>query len=270
MPKLKVAFLGPETTFSHQAVLKIFPNNALLPEKSIQDVFEAVDLGKAGFGVVPVENSTEGSVNVTLDLLAESKLSILKETSIPISHFLLSKASLEKVKIVFSHPQALAQCRKWLESKLPNAELSETTSTAKAAEISSVTENSAAIASKLAAESFGLQVLAENIQDNSKNLTRFIAIGKNGFAKSGKLKTSILFAVQHKPGALFDALKAFKVYDVNLTRIESRPSKKTPWEYLFFVDFEGSALEERIKKALEELKAHCAHFKILGSFEVIE
>lgn len=265
-----IAFLGPEATFSHQAALKLFSNVELLPEKSIQDVFEIVKVGKANFGVVPVENSTEGSVNVTLDLLSEFNLSILKETSISISHYLLSKTSLKELKIVFSHPQALAQCRKYLEKNLPNVELAETASTAKAAEISAGTQNSAAIASKLAAEKFGLKILAENIQDSSNNLTRFIAVGKNGFSKGAKTKTSILFAVSHNPGALFDALKAFKVYDVNLTKIESRPSRKNAWEYNFFVDFEGFVEEEKIKKALKELQEHCEQFRVLGSFEVVE
>lgn len=267
----KTAFLGPEATFSHAAALKFFPKSELLPEKSIQDVFEAVKNSKAGFGVVPVENSTEGSVNVTLDLLADCDLSVIRECSVPISHCLLSKSkSISEIKLVHSHPQALAQCRKWLEKNLPNAELAECSSTARAAEIALQNNGSAAIASRLAAEKFGIGILAEDVQDFSGNITRFLAISKNPAIPSGKAKTMILFSTMHKPGALFDVLKSLKVYNVNMTRIESRPSKKTAWEYVFFVDVEGRSTEPGLTHAFEEIKQHCKLFRILGSFEVLE
>ena len=268
-----VAFFGPEATFTHQAALKFFPNSRLLPEKSIQDVFRALEDGKAEFGVVPIENSTEGSVNITLDLLSDSKFCIFSETSLKIEHFLLSsEESLEKIKIVYSHPQALAQCRNWLEARLPKAELSEALSTSKAAEIASQSKGSAAISSILAAKKFGLNVLAERIQDNQSNMTKFVVVSKECHAaKAGKtFKTTLLFSVKHKPGALFDVLKALKVYNVNMARIESRPSKQTPWEYVFFVDIEGFSEEPDIRHALKELEGHCHVFRILGSYPVIE
>ncbi|HIH32795.1 MAG TPA: prephenate dehydratase [Candidatus Diapherotrites archaeon] len=266
----KVAYLGPEASFSHAAALKLFPNAKIVPEKSFQDIFRIVEEGKAEFGVVPIENSTEGSVNVNLDLLAEGELKIVKETSMKIEHQLVSKAgSLKEVKIVFSHPQGLAQCRQWLQKNLPEVELSESSSTAKAAESVAGIPNSAAISSLLAARKFGLNIIAENIQDNPNNQTRFVVISKKAAKPSGKVKTSILFSTKHKPGALFDALKALKDFGVNMTKIESRPSKKDAWHYVFFVDFEGSQESENVKKALEELGRHCDSLKILGSFEVI-
>lgn len=264
---LKVAFFGPETTFTHMAALKKFGSTTqLIAKDSIEEVFRAVESGNADYGVVPIENSTEGTVNHTLDRFLVSNLNIIAEVSLDVNHNLLSRYSLKEVKKVYSHPQALAQCRKWLSDNLPKAELIAVSSTAKAAEDATLYLESAAIASNLAAQKHGLKILAENIEDNSHNMTRFLVIGKIQPKKSAKNKTSVVFSTPHKAGALYNVLGVFNKFKLNLTKIESRPSRLKQWEYVFFIDFEGYVGDSNVKKAIGELKKKTSFLKILGSY----
>jgi len=262
---MKVAFLGPETSFSHDAALKAFPKAKLVEVRSIQNVFISVENGLADAGVVPMENSTEGSVNTTLDLLVSGNLLIQSEVFIDVKHCLLSNSSKGSIKNIYSHPQAFAQCLQWLHKNFPTVELVGDLSTASAAENAAGEEGSAAIASKSTAEKFGLKVLEENIQDLNFNKTRFVVVAKENNSGNGE-KTTMFFAVKDRPGALFDCLKGFKDSNVNLTRLESRPSKKGAWDYIFFVEFQGSVKDDGVKSALDELKKHTTFLKILGSY----
>lgn len=266
--RLKVAFFGPEATFTHQVAIKHFGQGAqMLPQRTIGDVFDEVEKGRADYGVVPIENSTEGVVNHTLDMFMESGLVICAEREESISQYLLSSSGqLSKIKKVYSHPQALAQCRRWLESRLPKAERVESPSTADAASQASLDAGVAAIASSLAAKLYHLKVAAANIQDFQENSTRFLVIGKHYAGPSGKDKTSIFVSVKDRVGALNDLLLVFKKYNLNLTKIESRPTKKKAWEYVFFMDFIGHSTEPAVQRALAELKKSCLYIKILGSY----
>ncbi|MFH1256564.1 MAG: prephenate dehydratase [Candidatus Diapherotrites archaeon] len=263
----KIAFLGPRTTFTHMAALKKFGSMAeFIAKDSIKEVFDAVEKKEAAYGVVPIENSTEGTVNHTLDMFIDSDLGIVGEIQLEINHCLLSKFELFEVKKVYSHPQAFAQCRNWLGKNLPTVELVESPSTAKAAEEAKLYLKSAAIASELAAKDFGLNVLAKNIEDSAHNFTRFFVIGKASMKRTGKDKTSLVFSVKHEAGSLFNALKAFHEFNVNMTKIESRPTKKKTWEYVFFVDVQGFIEDEKVKKALERMKQNCMFLRVLGSY----
>ncbi|MEJ7622292.1 MAG: prephenate dehydratase [Aquificaceae bacterium] len=266
--ELKIAYLGPKATFTHQAALEYFGFSAhYVPVSTIGDVFREVETGRVDYGVVPVENTTEGVVNYTLDMFLESDLRIVGEVVIPIKLNLLSTASgLENIKTVYSHRHALAQCKEWLRKNLPQASLIETESTAKACELVMELEDAGAIASEVAAYTYHLNILAENIQDNPNNYTRFLVIGKRWMKPTGKDKTSIIFAVKDEAGALYKALESFYRYGVNLTKIVSRPSKKKVWDYVFFVDLEGHAEEENVKKALELLQERSQMVKVLGSY----
>ncbi len=264
---MAIAYLGPKTTFTHAAALKKFgPTVELAAHESIPSVFNSVEKGEADYGVVPIENSIEGTVSHTLDMFLDSNLNIVAEIMLDVKHCILSNRPLSKIKTVYSHPQAFAQCRKWLSKNLPNAEFVETSSTAKAAELASKDRESAAIASEMAAEEYSLNVAAKSIEDHSSNVTRFIVIGKEHNSKTGKDKTSILFSVQHKPGALFNALQPFQKHGLNMTKIESRPARKKLWEVVFFIDFEGFREDEAVKKALSEMAEHCLFVKVLGSY----
>ncbi len=266
--KLRVAFLGPEATFTHQVAIKHFGKSSeMLPQKSISDVFVEVERSRADYGVVPIENSTEGVVNHTLDMFTESDLVICAEREEPIAHYLLSSpGQTAKIKRVYSHPQAIAQCRKWLESHLPGVEIHESASTADAACQASLDGSAAAIASALAAKLYNLKVAAPNIQDFDQNFTRFLVIGRQVPVSSGHDKTSILFSIKDKIGALNDILLIFKNFNLNLTKIESRPSKKKAWEYIFYVDFMGHSTNPKIQEMLSELRKSCLRIKILGSY----
>ncbi len=266
--ELKIAYLGPKATFTHQAALEYFGFSAhYVPVSTIGDVFREVETGRVDYGVVPVENTTEGVVNYTLDMFLESDLKIVGEVVIPIKLNLLSTASgLENIKTVYSHRHALAQCKEWLRKNLPQASLIETESTAKACELVMELEDAGAIASEVAAYTYHLNILAENIQDNPNNYTRFLVIGKRWMKPTGKDKTSIIFAVKDEAGALYKALESFYRYGVNLTKIVSRPSKKKVWDYVFFVDLEGHTEEENVKKALELLQERSQMVKVLGSY----
>jgi len=269
--KIKVAYLGPEITFTHLAAMKLFGSSAeYIPAKSIADVFEEVEKGYAEYGVVPIENSQEGVITYTLDMFVESNLKICAEIYTTVTHALISKGNdISKIKYVYSHPQALAQCRNWLEKHLPHAKKIETSSTAEAAmRILHQKHNKsiAAIAAVEAAKYYNLNILAEKIEDTRDNITRFLVIGHDFPQPSGNDKTSIMFSVRDRVGALHDSLVPFKKHHINLTKIESRPSKRKPWEYIFFADFTGHVSKQNVKRALAELKEQCLTLKILGSY----
>lgn len=264
---IKVAYLGPPATFTHLAALKKFGSSLkYYPANSITEIFTEVEADRADYGVVPIENSIEGAVNHTLDMFIESGLVICSEISLEISHNLMARCLMSRIKRVYSNPQVFGQCRLWLESNLAKAKLIEVSSTTKAAEIAAKESNSAAIASSLAAECYGLKILAASIEDSAHNITRFLVIGKVQAAPTKKDKTSIMFSIKDKVGALHDMLVPFKKNGINLTKIESRPSKKRPWEYYFFVDLQGHSHDTKIKKALAQLKRQSNIFKILGSY----
>jgi chorismate mutase/prephenate dehydratase len=264
----KVAYLGPRATFTHLACIQKFgASPQYVPVNSIKDVFNEVERGRANFGVVPIENSTEGVVNHTLDMFIDSNLLIYGEVLQEVSHHLLSKASrTEDVKKIYSHPHAIAQCRQWLETNLPHVPVSEVPSTARAAELCADDPSAAAIASELAGQLYGLKTLKSRIEDNINNYTRFLILSQKPPERTGRDKTSIMLSVKDKVGALYDLLRPFASYGLNMTKIESRPSRRKAWEYIFFVDVEGHIEEDRVKKALEEIKGRCLFLKILGSY----
>ncbi|SHK52427.1 prephenate dehydratase [Thermocrinis minervae] len=265
---IRVAYLGPKATFTHQAALEYFGLSAnYVMVNTIRDVFVEVETDRVDYGVVPVENTTEGVVNYTLDMFLEYNTKIVGEVVIPIKLNLLStRLDLEGIRKVYSHGHALAQCRNWLEKNLPHATLIETESTAKACEIVLEQDDAAAIASEAAAYTYHLNILAQNIQDGSNNYTRFLVIGKREVKRTGKDKTSLLFAVKHQAGALYRALESFYVHGINLTKIESRPSKKKAWDYVFFADIEGHVEDEPVRKALSMLEDRTQMVKVLGSY----
>lgn len=270
--KLRVVYLGPEATFTHQAALKSFGRTAdYIAVKSISDVFDEVSKSRCDYGVVPIENSTEGVVNHTQDMFVDSDNKICSEILLEISHYLLSRArGLKDIHKIYSHPQAIAQSRNWIEDNLPNATLVETASTAQAAQAARREPRTAAIASEHASELYNLKILASRIEDRAANVTRFLVIGRNFSRPSGSDKTSILFSIKDKVGALRDMLVPFARHRLNLTKIESRPTKKRAWEYIFFMDFHGHFQEKRVRMALSELEKDCVFLKILGSYPVAE
>jgi len=270
---LSVAYLGPQGTFSEQAVQKRFGGEVLaLPCASIDDVFRAVETGAAGYGMVPVENSTEGAVGRTLDLLLQSPLKVCGEVPLAVHQFLLAKkpdADLAKIKTVYSHPQSFAQCHTWLAGHLPNALRVHAASNAEAAQLAAAHKNSAAVAGKQAASLSGLAVRAEHIEDDPKNTTRFLVVAQHDAAKSGKDKTSLVMSVKNQPGAVHDLLTPLAQHGVSMTRLESRPSRLSGtglWEYVFYVDIEGHQQDPKVAAALAELKQKAAFLKILGSY----
>ncbi len=265
---MKVAFLGPQGTFTHAAAMQQFGLSAqVVPQKSIPAVFEEVARGRAPYGVVPVENSTEGVVSHTLDMFMESDLKINAEILLGISHFLLSRSGrMADIKKVVSHPQALGQCRKWLEENLPDVPLVDVGSTALAAQMVLEDESVAAIASEMAASLYGLQVVKERIEDNPNNFTRFLVIGQKTPERSGGDKTSLMFSIKDQPGILYRMLEPFSKRAINLSKIESRPMKKKAWEYIFFLDIEGHIDDEVVAGAVDELKGYCQFLKVLGSY----
>jgi chorismate mutase / prephenate dehydratase len=270
--RIRVSYFGPEATFTHQAALKNFGSGAqYLPVKSITDVFLEVEKDRADYGVVPIENSTEGIVNHTLDMFLESDLLICAEISMQIEENLLSKSgNIKDIKKVYSYTQPLAQCRRWLEKNLPGIPIEEVSSTSEAAKLASLDKSIGAVASKAAAALYNLEIIAKGIEDNKENYTRFYVIGKNMAQRSGHDKTSLMFAIKDKVGALHDVLMTFKRNKINLTKIESRPSKKKVWEYIFFVDFNGHSSEKRVSTALNQLSRSCMFVKLLGSYPKAE
>ncbi len=267
---LKIAYLGPELTFSHMASMKKFGSSVTYAScDTISDVFTEVEKGRADYGVVPIENSTDGAISHTLDTFVDSDLKICSEIYLEVNHNLLSKEKDKfGIKRVYSKAQVFGQCRLWLEANLPRVELIEVSSTAKAAEIASHEKAAACIASELAAKKYGLKILYSAIEDSVHNVTRFLVIGKVEARPTKKDKTSIMFSAKDKAGALHDMLVPFKKHGISMTKIESRPSKVRAWEYYFFVDIEGHHEHKRVQKALEELKKSSTYLKIMGSYPV--
>ncbi len=265
--KLTIAYLGPEASYTHLAALSKFGSSVeYSPAVSINQVFNEVDQKNADYGVVPIENSNEGAVNHTLDMFVDSDLKICSEILFEISHNLMSKSELKQIKRVYSNPQAFGQCRLWLDTHLPKVELIETASTTIAAQRAQTGENAAAIGSQLAADLYQLPILAKGIQDFSQNVTRFLVISRQIPKSCGQDKTSILVSIKDKVGALHEMLNPIKKYKINMTKIESRPSKKKAWEYYFFIDFEGHVEMPKIKKMLQEMEHKVKFMKILGSY----
>jgi chorismate mutase/prephenate dehydratase len=268
---MKVAYMGPPSTFSHQAARSRFGGSVeYLSCETISDVFDAVEKEMADYGVVPVENSTEGAVTHTLDRLTETTLKISAELYITISNCLLARVPRERIERLYSHPQVLGQCRQWLRREMSGVELIPVASTARAAELASREKNAGALASELAAELYGLTVLESDVQDLSGNTTRFLVVGHDVNIPSGSDKTSLLFAVQHQAGTLYGALESFKKFRLNMTKIESRPSRTKRWEYYFFVDVEGHAEDPPVKQALNDISDHCVLVTVLGSYPVAD
>lgn len=268
---LRVTYLGPEGSFTHQAAYNEFGGSAeLTPVGSFDEIFEDVETGRSDFGVVPVENSNEGSIGTVLDLLSASSLGVSAELYERINHFLLSRSKgLGDVEIVASHPQALAQCSRWLGKNLPRAKVRETSSTAEAARLAVRNKKIGAVAGLRSASIYNLNVLGKNIENSSKNTTRFFVIGRQSSDPTGEDRTSIVFSLKDKPGELQKTFfQPFADAGVNLTKIESRPSKERPWEYLFFVDFKGHVKDRVIKGLLSRLSKKCVNLKVLGSYPI--
>lgn len=264
----KVGYFGPEGTFTNMAAIKQFGLSAtLIPIRNIPEVFESVERGRIAFGVVPVENSLEGVVNHTLDTFTNSSLKISGEIFLEISHNLMNKSGkMEDIKEIYSHYQALGQCRKWLIDNCPNIPIHEIDSTAKAAELASKDENIAAISGEMAQLKYNLRVVEKSIEDNPNNFTRFLIIGNYEPLPTGNDKTSVVFSVAHKAGSLYEALAILADAGINMTKIESRPSRQKAWEYVFFVDVEGHMADNKLKTALDSLSGHTSFFKVLGSY----
>ncbi len=264
----KIGYLGPDTTFTHMAATKFFGNAPeFIPQGNITEVFEVVERGRTEFGVVPIENSVEGTVALTLDGLCDYKVKVCGEIYLPITHDLLSLSGrTDKIKRILSHPHALAQCRMWLQNHLPAVPTEEVVSTAQAARWAAVDPSVAAIASPLAARAYGLQVVAKSIEDFSGNTTRFLVLGKSCPRPSGKDKTSLLLSLEDRPGSLFRLLEPLADRGINLTKIQSRPVKDEPWRYLFYVDVAGHVEDPMVREGVDAIKEGCTFLEWLGSY----
>jgi chorismate mutase/prephenate dehydratase len=264
---MTIAYLGPEATFTHQAAIRKFGSSLrYAAQKTISDVFSEVAKNRADYGVVPVENSTEGVVTHTLDMFVESDLKIVAQIILPIQHCLLSRFPRSRIRKLYAHPQSLGQCRGWVQNNLPDVEIIETSSNARSAELAAKEKNSAAIAGVLAAERYDLRILESDIQDNSANATRFLVLGRQCSPPTGRDRTSLMLSITHEVGALHQALAAFRRFKLNMTKIESRPNKRRAWEYYFFVDCEGHKDDRKVAKAIAELERQCNFVKVLGSY----
>jgi chorismate mutase/prephenate dehydratase len=265
---LTVAYLGPEATFTHQAAIRRFGSSLhYSAQKTIADVFSEVSKNRADYGVVPVENSTEGVVTHTLDMFVDSDLKIVSQIVLPVQHCLLSKCHRRsQIKKLYAHPQSLGQCRGWVQSHLPRVEILETSSNARSAEFAAKEKDSAAIAGVLAAEKYAVPILEQDIQDNAANATRFLVLGRQCSPATGNDRTSVMFSILDRVGALYRALAPFRRLRINMTKIESRPSKRKAWEYFFFVDCDGHLTDQKVAKALKLLGEHCSYVKVLGSY----
>ncbi len=265
--KLRVAYLGPAATFSHEAALKLFGDaTEMVPVSSIRDVFLETERGGTDYGVVPVENSTEGSVLFTLDSFIDSDLKACAELSLPIVQNLMARCRKEEIETVYSHPQALAQCRGWLAANLPRAELVQSLSTVRAAEQAAADPTGAAISPAMAAEVYGLEILEAGIQDLSNNITRFLVLAPTFPGPSGRDRTAVIVSIKDRVGALHDMMAVFAQAGVSLSHIQSRPSKRKAWDYLFFMEMEGHASDPNVKAALERLDQQSSTVKVLGSW----
>ncbi|MEA3209327.1 MAG: chorismate mutase / prephenate dehydratase [Chthoniobacter sp.] len=264
---LTIAYFGPPSTNTHQAARSKFGASVnYVPEISIPDVFDVVARGKADYGVVPIENSTEGAVNHTLDVFMDSELRICAQILLKIENHLCAKVPREQIARLYSHPQVFGQCRNWLRHNLPHVDLIEVSSTPRAAELAASEPLAGAIVGRMAAETYGLEVLEASIQDIPSNTTRFLVVGRTASPPTGDDRTSLMFCVQDKPGALFHALEPFNRLKISMSKIESRPSKRKAWEYFFFVDVDGHATETKLTEALAQLEQHCSFVKILGTY----
>lgn len=265
---LTVAYLGPRGTFTEAAVFKHFGHAIeCVPLEGIGSVFRRVDSGGGEYGVVPIENSTEGVVGHTLDMFVTCDLSICGEVELEVHHCLMASGGpLEDIETVFSHQQSFAQCRQWLDANLARARREPVASNAEAARRAVGEKGCAAIAGEMAAADYGLEVLARNIEDEPGNTTRFVVIGRQVVGPSGEDKTSVLFSTRDQPGALYELLESFKTRDINMTRVESRPSHRGKWSYVFYVDIEGHAGDANIADALAEIEARAPFYKFLGSY----
>ncbi|MHC4158543.1 MAG: prephenate dehydratase [Planctomycetota bacterium] len=264
---LRIGYLGPGGSFSHTAALLKFGQSVEYePLADIKSIFEEVSKGHCDLGVVPVENTTGGGVVETLDAFIDTDVRVCAEVQMAIHHNLLANCSLGEIKTIYSKPEVFAQCRNWLSATVKEVQTVPVASTAKAAQMAAKEPKAAAIGSTVAAELYGLKIVCENIEDTANNITRFLVVSREDAKATGEDKTAILFSTAHKAGALADVLEVFKKYNINLTNIESRPSKKRQWEYYFFVDLIGHRTNEQVQKGLEEARKHCLQLSILGSF----
>jgi len=264
---LRIGYLGPGGSFSHTAaMLKFGQSVEYEPLADIISIFDEVSKGHCDLGLAPIENTTGGGVIETLDALIESDVKVCAEVLLAIHHNLLANCSLAEIETIYSKPEVFAQCRNWLSATVKQVETIAVASTAKAAQMTAEQPKAAAIGSKVAAELYGLKIICENIEDNTNNITRFLVISREDAKPTDEDKTAILFSTAHKAGALADVLEVFKKYNINLTNIESRPSKKRQWEYYFFVDFVGHRTDKQVQDGLEEARKHCLQLSVLGSF----
>ncbi|QWR77692.1 prephenate dehydratase [Candidatus Magnetomonas plexicatena] len=269
---LTVAYFGPQATYTHMATMRYFSSScSYMPTGSIREVFEHVATGKAVFGVVPIENSNEGAINYTLDMFIDYDLSVYAEILMYVHHHLLSKCNeRSEIKKIYSFPLVTAQCRKWLEANMLGVPIFEATSTAQAADTASGEEGAAAISSDLAAKIYNLNFIERNIENIKDNVTRFLVISKESQERTGHDKSLIMFSAKDQPGSLYEILTPFKKQNINLTMIESRPSKRKAWEYIFFAEFEGHIDDKKVKKALDAVKKRSTFLKILGSYPQVD
>jgi chorismate mutase/prephenate dehydratase len=273
---MTIAYLGPEATFTHQAAVQRFGSSLCYSaQKTIADIFTEVSKNRADYGVVPVENSTEGVVTHTLDMFVDSNLQIVAQIVLPIQYCLAGEATLPQVRRLYAHPQALAQCRLWVQRHLPNAEILEASSNARAAQLAGSKKAAlhaglkgkvAAITGLLAAEQYHLQIMERDIQDFTDNATRFLVLGRQCGPATGRDRTSLMFSIADEVGALYRALEPFRRYKLNMTKIESRPSKRKAWEYFFFVDCDGHTSDAKVARAIARLAEVCNFVKVLGSY----
>jgi chorismate mutase/prephenate dehydratase len=268
---LVIAYLGPEATWTHQAARAKFGASIRYePQQNISDVFDRVARKFADYGVVPIENSVEGAVNHTLDMFIDSELKICAQILLRIENSLLSAGSRDQMKKVYSHPQVFGQCRRFIETSLRGVELVEVSSTTRAAELASKDPTAGSLSSATAAEVYNLKILERAVQDNPNNTTRFLVISHATSTQTGKDRTSLVFNTVDRAGALYSALGVFNELKINLTQLESRPSKRKNWEYFFFVDLDGHFKDPEVENALHELQRHCTYLKVLGSYPMTE
>ena len=264
---LRIGYLGPQGSFSHSAaMLKFGQSVEYEPVTDIASIFDEVSKGHCNLGLAPVENTMGGGVIETLDAMIDSDVKICAEILMAIHHNLLANCPLEEIEKIYSKPEVFAQCRGWLSSTFKDAQTIAVASTARAAQMAAEEPKAAAIGSSAAAELYGLSMVCENVEDIANNVTRFLIICKEDSRPTGEDKTAILFSTSHKAGALADVLDVFKGHGINLTNIESRPSRKREWEYYFFMDFLGHRTEKRVQDGLDEARKHCLQLSILGSF----
>jgi chorismate mutase/prephenate dehydratase len=265
---LKIAYLGPRATFTHMAGMQQFGLAAqYVPVENIKDVFSEVERGRADYGVVPIENTTSGAVSYTLDMFIDSDLKIAAEIMLEVSQHLMNKSGkLGDIKKIYTIPPAAAQCRQWLEKNLPGVPVLDASSTAAAAEMAVDDPAAGAIASEMAAVLYGLQIAGKKIEDNSSNITRFLVIAPKSPGKTGRDKTSIMFSIKDKVGALYSMLSPFAESGINLNRLDARPSGRKVWDYVFFLDMEGHIQDEKVARAIESLRKDSMFLKVLGSY----